>query len=140
MPFPIYVDGYPGCPANERPKQFTLDEDIHKIAAVEVKRLHGDVELFQVRTIDSKRYLSRISRQASATALGKIGDEVAIPHLLNALYDNNSDVRIAAGKALVKVGDNTIITALVEALDSERNEVCMILLAILMSINRAPNH
>ena len=59
MPLPICVDGYPGCCANERPKQFTCDEDIHEIAAIEVKRQHPDVEFFQVRTTDDKRYVLR---------------------------------------------------------------------------------
>ena len=66
---PIYVDSYPGCPANERPKQFTLDDDIHDIAAVEVKRLHGDVELFQVRTTEGKRYLLRYDQQEDTWTL-----------------------------------------------------------------------
>ncbi len=59
MPLPIYVDGYPGFRANERPKQFTCDEDIHEIVAIEVKRQHPDVEFFQVRTTDDKRYVLR---------------------------------------------------------------------------------
>ena len=69
MTLQIYVDGYPGCPASERPKQFTLDEDIHEIEAVEVKRLHGDVELFQVRTTEGKRYLLRYDQQEDTWTL-----------------------------------------------------------------------
>ncbi len=53
----------------ERPKQFTLDEDIHEIAAVEVKRLHGDVELFQVRTTECQRYLPRYNHQQDTWTL-----------------------------------------------------------------------
>jgi hypothetical protein len=34
MSVPVYVDAYPGYKANERPRQFTLDEQIYEIAAV----------------------------------------------------------------------------------------------------------
>ncbi len=37
----------------------TCDEDIHEIAAIEVTRQHPDVEFFQVRTTDDKRYVLR---------------------------------------------------------------------------------
>ena len=33
-PFPIHVDAYSGYKASERPRQFTLDEEIYEIAAV----------------------------------------------------------------------------------------------------------
>jgi hypothetical protein len=34
MGLPIYVDAYSGYKANERPKQFELDEEIYEIDAV----------------------------------------------------------------------------------------------------------
>ena len=34
MSLPIHVDAYYGYKANERPRQFVLDEDIYEIAAV----------------------------------------------------------------------------------------------------------
>ena len=42
MSLRIHVDGYPGCQVNERPKQFTLDDDIDTVAAVEAKRQYPD--------------------------------------------------------------------------------------------------
>ncbi len=35
MSLPIYVDAYAGYKANERPRQFTLDEDVFEIESVE---------------------------------------------------------------------------------------------------------
>ena len=34
MSLPIYVDGYSGYKANERPEAFTLDEQVYEIAGV----------------------------------------------------------------------------------------------------------
>ena len=31
----IYVDAYAGYRANERPRQFTLDEEVYEIASIE---------------------------------------------------------------------------------------------------------
>ena len=50
-------------------KQFTLDEEIHNIAAIEAKRLHGDVEWFQIRTTKDKRHLLRYDQQQDAWTL-----------------------------------------------------------------------
>jgi len=36
MSLPIYVDAYSGYKANERPRQFTLDEEIYEIDAVPI--------------------------------------------------------------------------------------------------------
>ncbi len=49
MSLPIQVAGYK---ANERPKSFSVDEDWHEIAAIEVRRLEPDAEHFRVSTID----------------------------------------------------------------------------------------
>ena len=62
MSFPIHVDAYSGYKANERPESFTLDENLHEIAAIEVRRLEPDAEYFRVRTTNDKRYLLRYDR------------------------------------------------------------------------------
>ena len=48
MPLPIHVDSYSGYRANERPKQFTLDEQLHEIASIEDRWQEPDAEYFKV--------------------------------------------------------------------------------------------
>jgi len=55
----VYVDAYSGYKANERPRQFTLDEDNFEIEAVENQWRSPEAEYFKVRTTDGKHYLLR---------------------------------------------------------------------------------
>jgi hypothetical protein len=59
MSLEIYVDAYPGYKANERPRQFDLDEDVFEIEAVEKQWRSPEAELFKVRTTDEKHYVLR---------------------------------------------------------------------------------
>jgi hypothetical protein len=59
MSLPIYVDAYSGYKANERPRQFVLDEDNVEIEAVEEQWRSPDGEYFKIRTTGGKRYLLR---------------------------------------------------------------------------------
>jgi HEAT repeat protein len=45
-------------------------------------------------------------------ALGEIGDGQAVPHLIQALGDRDSDVRAAACRALGEIGDGQAVPAL----------------------------
>jgi hypothetical protein len=59
MSISIYVDAYSGYKANERPRQFSLDEDNFEIEAVENQWRSPDAACFKVRTTGGKRYLLR---------------------------------------------------------------------------------
>jgi hypothetical protein len=59
MTLPIYVDAYAGYKADERPRQFVLNEDIFEIAAVEPHWRSSDAAFFKVRTANGKRFLLR---------------------------------------------------------------------------------
>src|SRR5262245_57408395 len=59
MSLPIYVDSYSGYKANERPRQFQLDEDTFEIESVEDRWFDPNAEYFKVRTANGKRYLLR---------------------------------------------------------------------------------
>ena len=59
MSLRIYVDAYSGYRANERPRQFCLDDDVFEIEAVEDRWYDPNAEYFKVRTTDGKTYLLR---------------------------------------------------------------------------------
>ena len=48
MSLPIYVDAYSGFKANERPREFDLDEDTFEIAVVEEQWRSPDAAFFKV--------------------------------------------------------------------------------------------
>jgi len=54
MPLEIYVDAYSGFKTNERPRQFSLDEENFEIEAVEKQWRSPEAEYFKVRTQDGK--------------------------------------------------------------------------------------
>jgi hypothetical protein len=47
MGLPIYVDPYSGYKADERPRQFVLDEEIYEIAAVLDQWVRTVSDIFQ---------------------------------------------------------------------------------------------
>jgi hypothetical protein len=64
MALPIYVDAHSGFKANERPRQFVLDEEVYEIAAVEDQWYSPDAMFFRVRTTAGKRYILRYDERA----------------------------------------------------------------------------
>src|SRR5438093_13421775 len=75
MALPIYVDAYSGHKANERPRQFELDDELYEIAAVEDS---PEAMFFKVRTTNGKRYILRYDENADTWSLqsGFDGDEL----------------------------------------------------------------
>jgi len=62
-------------------------------------------------------------RSRAADALGKIGDEKAIPGLLKLLEDSESDVRSRAADALGKIGDEKAIPGLLKLVEHSESSV-----------------
>jgi hypothetical protein len=69
MSLAIYVDSYSAYKANERPRQFVLDEDIFEIEAVEQQWRTPDAAFFKVRTNSGKHYLLRHNETEDQWAL-----------------------------------------------------------------------
>src|SRR5207249_4148773 len=59
MSLEIYVDAYSGYKANERPRQFVLDEDVFQIESVEHLWRTRDAMFFKVRTTNGKHCVLR---------------------------------------------------------------------------------
>ena len=59
MSLEIYVDSYSGYKANERPRQFSLDEDTFEVESVQEQWRSPDAAYFVVRTTTGKHYLLR---------------------------------------------------------------------------------
>ena len=78
MSLPVYVDAYAGYKANERPRQFELDDELYEIAAVEDQWYSPEAMFFKVRTADGKRYILRYDENADTWSLqsGFDGDEL----------------------------------------------------------------
>src|SRR4029453_19089035 len=57
MSLPVYVDAYSGYKANERPCQFTLDEQVYEIAAVLDQWYEPSATYFKVQSTEGKTYL-----------------------------------------------------------------------------------
>jgi hypothetical protein len=78
MSLRIYVDAYSGYRANERPRQFCLDDDVFEIAEVEDRWYDPSAEYFKVRTTDGKRYLLRCDAESGHWALQSGFDGAAL--------------------------------------------------------------
>jgi hypothetical protein len=78
MSLPIYVDAYSGYKANERPRQFTLDEEIYEIDAVLDQWYEPSATYFKVQSTERKVYLLRYDEQDDEWTLqsGFDGDEL----------------------------------------------------------------
>src|SRR4030095_3866178 len=59
MSLPVYVDAYSGYKANERPCQFTLEEQIYEIDAVLDQWYEPSATYFKVQSTEGKTYLLR---------------------------------------------------------------------------------
>jgi len=66
MSLPIYVEAYSGYKANERPRQFTLDEEIYEIDAVLDQWYEPSATYFKVRSVEGKTYLLRYDEEPDA--------------------------------------------------------------------------
>ena len=69
MSLRIYVDGYSGYRANERPLRFTLDDETYDIASIEDRWQEPNAEYFKVRTVEGKLYLLRYDEHADEWTL-----------------------------------------------------------------------
>ena len=61
---PRYVDAYSGYKANERPRQFALDEEIYEIDTVLDQWYEPAATYFKVQTLEGKTYLLRYDEEA----------------------------------------------------------------------------
>ena len=78
MSLPIYVDAHSGYKANERPRQFTLDEVVYEIDAVLDQWYEPLATYFKVQSTEGKTYLLRYDEEAVEWTLqsGFDGDEL----------------------------------------------------------------
>jgi len=63
MSLPIYVEAYSGYKANERPRQFTLDEVVYEIDAVLDHWYEPSATYFKVQSTEKKIYLLRYDEE-----------------------------------------------------------------------------
>jgi hypothetical protein len=78
MSLPIRVDAYSGYKANERPRYFTVDEDVYEIATVLDQWYEPSAMYFKVQSSEGKTYLLRYDEQEDEWTLqsGFDGDEL----------------------------------------------------------------
>src|SRR5262244_630830 len=69
MSLPIHDDAYSGYKANERPRQFTLDEVVYEIDAVLDQWYERSATYFKVLSTEGKTYLLRYDEQADEWTL-----------------------------------------------------------------------
>ena len=74
----IHVDEYSGHTANQRPRSFTLDEELYEIAAVLDQWYEPSATYFKVQTTEGKVYLLRYGGEDDQWTLqsGFDGDEL----------------------------------------------------------------
>jgi hypothetical protein len=66
---PIRVEAYSGYKSNERPRRFSLDENVIEISKVEDRWYDPNAEYFKVRAVDGKRFLLRCNRRTGEWTL-----------------------------------------------------------------------
>jgi hypothetical protein len=78
MSLPIYVEAYSGYKANERPRQFTLDEVVYEIDAVLDHWYEPSATYFKVQSTEKKIYLLRYDEEIDEWTLqsGFDGEEL----------------------------------------------------------------
>jgi hypothetical protein len=78
MPLPIYVDEYSGHRANQRPRSFSVDEELYEITAVLDQWYEPSATYFKVQTDEGKIYLLRYQGVTDEWTLqsGFDGDEL----------------------------------------------------------------
>jgi hypothetical protein len=82
MCLPIRVDVYAGFKANERPRQFVLDDEICEIATVLDQWYEPSAVYFKVQSTEGKTYLLRYDEQTDEWTLqsGFDGNELLARH------------------------------------------------------------
>jgi len=63
------------------------------------------------------------TRFEAASALGEMGEEVAVPHLIELLNDPDSDVQMAVIRSLGEIGGNRAKRALESCLASDNEAI-----------------
>src|SRR5262245_15991039 len=78
MSLPIRVDAYSGYKANERPRQFMLDDEIYEITAVLDQWYEPSAVYFKVQSTEGKTYLLRYDEDSDEWTLqrGFDGDQL----------------------------------------------------------------
>jgi hypothetical protein len=78
MSLPIHVDAYSGYKANERPRQFVLDEVVYEIVAVLDQWYEPKARYVKVQTAEDKTFLLRYDQETDEWTLqsGFDGDEL----------------------------------------------------------------
>jgi hypothetical protein len=78
MPLPIHVDEYSGHRANQRPRSFTVDEQVFDIEAMLDQWYEPSATYFKVQTTERKVYLLRYDGEGDEWTLqsGFDGDEL----------------------------------------------------------------
>ena len=69
MSLPIYVETYSGHKLNERPRQFTLDEEIYEINVVLDQWYEPSLTYFKVQSTEGKTYPLRYDEEADEWTL-----------------------------------------------------------------------
>jgi len=70
---PIHVEAYSGYKANQRPRQFTLDEQIYEIAAVLDQWYEPSATYFKVQSTEGKTYLIRYDEKKQTSGPCRAG-------------------------------------------------------------------
>ena len=78
MSLPIHVEAYAGYKANERPREFSVDEELYEIAEVEDRWYEPEAMYFRIRTTEGKRFILRFNESDDEWTLqsGFDGDEL----------------------------------------------------------------
>src|SRR5262249_24209408 len=78
MSLPLHVTAYSGYKANERPRDFTVDEDLYDISAVLDQWYEPSASYFKVQRTEGKTYLLRYDEDTEEWTLqsGFDGDEL----------------------------------------------------------------
>ncbi|MFC6988589.1 HEAT repeat domain-containing protein [Haloplanus sp. GCM10025708] len=103
-----------------------LGEDAIEQLVVSLSGQDADSGLGRVRARAFVKTLSADRpelRMASANALGRLGDEKALPALVGALTDSDPRVRARAARACGKLGDPRAVDALRERVDGDDRRV-----------------
>src|SRR5262245_26639409 len=103
MSLPIYVDAYSGYKANERPRQFTLDEEIYEIAAVVDQWYEPTATYFKVKSTEGKTYLLRYDEDTDEWTLqsGFDGDELLMRPSIELVTYNSQATSRTVFKSLI---------------------------------------
>jgi hypothetical protein len=94
---PIHVDAYSGHKANERPRYFTVDEDVYEIASVLDQWYEPSATYFKVQSTEGKTYLLRYDEHSDEWTLqsGFDGDELLARPSIELVTVDSATAKIA---------------------------------------------